>query len=97
MSFPEMSAAQVRNYATFLRRVLREDGIVFDENAANRPHHTDSKAILTEQFPFRKSVASNIVTTKNWCQDVWATRYVGDIFDRQDALFLRSHELRPPA
>ena len=90
MSFPEMSAAQVRYYGTFVRRVLREDGIFFDENAANLPHHVDSKAILAEQFPFRKSVTSKIVTTKNWCQDVWADRYVGDIFDRRDALFLRS-------
>jgi hypothetical protein len=89
MSFPEMSPAQVRSYGTFLRQVLRKDGVVFDENAANRPHHTDSKAILAELFPIRKSVTSNIVTTKNWSQDVWATRYIGEIFDRQDALLVR--------
>jgi hypothetical protein len=89
MSFPEMSAAQVRGYARFLRHVLREDGVVFDENAANRPHHTDSKAILAELFPFRKKVKSDILTTKNWSQDVWTTRYIGEIFDRQDALLLR--------
>ena len=89
MSFPEMSPAQVRSYGIFLRHVLRNDGVVFEENAANRPHHTDSKAILAELFPFRKSVTSNVVTTKHGCQDVWATRYIGEIFDRQDALLLR--------
>jgi len=89
MSFPEMSAAQVRNYGTFFRRVLRGDGVVFDENAALKPHHTDSKAILAELFPFRRHVSSTVVTTKNDCQDVWASRYLGDIFDRSDAMLLR--------
>lgn len=97
MSFPEMSTAQVRDYGAFFKRVLRDDGVVFDENATVRPHHTDSKAILSEFFPYRKTVASNIVTTKNWCQDVWASHYIGGIFDRQDALFLRSSPLKPPS
>jgi hypothetical protein len=89
MSFPEMSAAQVRNYGTFFKRVLRSDGVVFDENAAVKPHHTDSKAILAELFPFRRHVSSTLVTTKNDCQDVWASRYLGEIFDRNDAMLLR--------
>jgi hypothetical protein len=95
MSFPEMSPAQVGSYGRLLRQVLRKDGVIFDENAANKPHHTDSKAILKELFPFRKPVRSNIVTTKNWSQDVWATRYIGEIFDRQDALLARELHLGP--
>lgn len=95
MSFPEMSAAQVRHYANFLRQVLRDDGLVFDENAANRPHHTDSKAILAEVFPFRRRVSSEVVTTKNDCQDVWASRYIGEIFDCSDALYLQAPVITP--
>ncbi len=85
MSFPEMSAAQVRNYGAFFKRVLGEEGVVFDENASLKPHHVDSKAILAELFPFRRHVSSKVITTKNDCQDVWASRYIGAIFDRSDA------------
>jgi hypothetical protein len=95
MSFPEMSKAQVRDYGAFFKKMLRDDGIVFDETAALKPHHTDRKAILSEFFPYRKTVASTIVATKNWCQDVWASRYIGSIFDRQDVLFLRSSTFKP--
>jgi hypothetical protein len=89
MSFPEMSPAQVRYYAEYLKGVLRPDGVVFDENAAVKPHHTNSKAIFAEVFPYRKSVCSDVVMTKNWCQDVWASSYVGKVFDCSDAMFLR--------
>lgn len=89
MSFPEMSAEQVKYYAEFLRRVLRPDGVVFDENAAIKPHHTDSKAILSEVFPFRKRVSSEVVMTKNWCQDVWSSCYIPEVFDCSDALLLK--------
>jgi hypothetical protein len=65
MSFPEMSAPQVRYYAEFLKRTLRPDGVVFEENAALRPHHTDSKAILADVFPYRKTVSSDVIATKN--------------------------------
>ena len=86
MSFPEMSPAQVRYYAEFLKRTLRVDGVVFDENAALKPHHTDSKAIFAEVFPYRKVVASDVVVTKNWCQDVWASSYVGKVLDCSDTM-----------
>lgn len=89
MSFPEMSEAQVRHYALAFKRLLRDDGVVYDENAAIKPHHTDSKAILSEVFPFRKRIASSIVTTKDWCQDVWSSQYLGAVFDRSDAMLLR--------
>jgi hypothetical protein len=89
MSFPEMSPVQVRNYGAFFKRVLRPDGVVFDENAALKPHHTDCKAILTELFPFRRRVASSVIATKSYSQDVWANRYIGEIFDCSDAMFLR--------
>ncbi|SKA37848.1 putative sugar O-methyltransferase [Enhydrobacter aerosaccus] len=84
MSFTEMSPLQVRHYAETLRRLIGTDGVVFDENAAVRPHHTDSKAIFADVFPFRKHVESTTVTTKNWCQDVWANRYIGEVFDVSD-------------
>lgn len=71
MSFPEMSAAQVRHYGQLICRMLRPEGLVFDENAANRPHHTDSKAILSEIFPVRRPVKSGALTTKDGVQDVW--------------------------
>lgn len=89
MSFPEMSPAQVRYYAEFLKGVLRVDGVVFDENAALKPHHTDSKAIFAEVFPYRKGVSSDVVVTKNWCQDVWASSYVGKVFDCSDTMLLK--------
>lgn len=89
MSFPEMSPAQVGGYALFLKRTLRADGVVFDENHANKPHHTDSKAILAEVFGHRKKVSSELVATKYWCQDVWSTNYVPEVFDCSDAMLLR--------
>jgi hypothetical protein len=89
MSFPEMSVDQVKYYAQFLRRVLRPDGVVFDENAAIKPHHTDSKEIFSTFFPFRKRVSSEVVMTKNWCQDVWSGCYVPEIFDCSDASLLK--------
>ena len=94
MSFPEMSPAQVRYYALLLKRLLRPDGVVFDENDANKPHHTDSKAIFADVFPYRKRSASNIVATKNWCQDVWAKNYVGEVFNCSD--FLQQGDLIRP-
>jgi hypothetical protein len=99
MSFPEMTAVQVRAFVQLFKRVLRPDGIVFDENAALSPHHVDNKAILAEMFPFRKHVSSDIVTTKNWCQDVWSTRYLREIFDRSDAMLadLGANRSSPPA
>lgn len=97
MSFPEMSPEQVRYYAELLKRLLRTDGVVFDENAALKPHHTDSKAIFAEVFPYRKVVTSDVVVTKNWCQDVWASSYVGDVFDYSDATLRTSREPPPDA
>src|SRR5260221_1515320 len=79
MSFPEMSADQVRYYGLLFKRLLRNDGIVFEENGIVKRHHTDIKAIFTEIFPYRKHISSEIVTTKNWCQDVWSSRYIGAI------------------
>ncbi|UYN97327.1 MAG: putative sugar O-methyltransferase [Enhydrobacter sp.] len=89
MSFPEMSAQQVGYYAKLLKRLLRPDGIVFEENAALKPHHTDSKAVLAEVFPCRKKVSSDIVLTKNWCQDVWSSRYVPEVMNCTDTMLLR--------
>lgn len=89
MSFPEMSPQQVRYYGELLKRLLRVDGVVFDENAALKPHHTDSKAILAEIFPYRKSVSSDVVMTKNWCQDVWSSSYIGALFDPRDTMLLQ--------
>ncbi len=86
MSFPEMTSQQVRYYGELMKRLLRVDGMVFDENAANKPHHTDSKAILSEVFPYRKHVASNVVATKGWCQDVWTKSYVGEVLSCSDVL-----------
>ena len=91
MSFPEMTVAQVRYYGELFKKLLRNDGIVFEENAAIKPHHADIKAIFSDIFPFRKRVSSDVVTTKNWCQDVWSSRYLGQIFDCSD-LSLNFHE-----
>jgi hypothetical protein len=89
MSFPEMSAAQVRHYGELFKALVGNNGVVFDENAAIKPHHVDSKAILSSIFPFRKGVSSSTVTTKEQCQDVWSMRYLGEIFDRGDAMAAR--------
>ena len=84
MSFPEMSEAQVRFYAETIHRLLRHDGLVFDENSANRPHHVDSKKILSEVFPYRKTVSSSVIRTKADTQDVWSKVYVPEVFDCTD-------------
>ena len=88
MSFSEMSGAQIRYYGELFKKLLRPDGVAFDENAAPGAHHIDNKAIFSDLFPFRKRVSSDIIVTKNWCQDVWATNYVGEIFDCRDAALL---------
>lgn len=84
MSFPEMSAPQIRYYGTALKRLIGNDGVVFEENGIVHPHHVDCKSIFKEIFPYHRQVKSNVVTTKNWCQDVWASRYLGPIFNRSD-------------
>jgi hypothetical protein len=89
MSFPEMSQAQVVYYAETLKKLLRSDGVIFDENAALKPHHTDSKAIFAEVFPYRKKVSSDIIRTKNWCQDVWCNRYVPEVLSCTDTMLQR--------
>lgn len=85
MSFPEMSAAQIRYYGNVIKQLMGKNGVLFEENAALHPHHVDNKAIFAEVFPYHRKVSSNIVTTKNWCQDVWTNRYRGDIFDCSDS------------
>ncbi|MCA0302650.1 MAG: putative sugar O-methyltransferase [Proteobacteria bacterium] len=84
MSFTEMSEVQVRFYAETMNRMLRPDGLVFEENDANRPHHSDSKKILGEVFPYRKSVSSSVVRTKIAVNDIWSKIYVPDVFDCSD-------------
>ena len=91
MSFTEMSTEQIRSYGLIFKRLLGSDGIVFEENHVNRSHHTDIKAIFSEIFPYRRAAASTVVTTKNHCQDIWASRYLGEIFDRQDILLQRGN------
>jgi hypothetical protein len=61
MSFQEMSAQQVRAYARMFDRLLRPDGVVFDENENNNPlsYHVDSCQILAEVFPHWKRIESN--------------------------------------
>lgn len=93
MSFTEMSPRQVHRYATVLQQLVGSDGLVFDENAAVRPHHTDSKSIFAEVFAFRKHVESDLVTTKNWCQDIWANRYIAEIFDISDHAAFRTADM----
>jgi hypothetical protein len=90
LSFTEMTAAQVRSYGENFESLLGKNAVVFEENAMVRPHHTDIKAIFSEIFPYRKRVSSDIVLTKNWCQDVWSKRYIGSIFDRGDFTHLMS-------
>lgn len=85
MSFPEMSAAQIRYYGTVIKQLIGKDGVLFEENAALGPHHVDNKAIFSEIFPYHTRIGSSVVKTKNWCQDVWTNRYLGMIFDRSDA------------
>ena len=85
MSFSEMSVKQVRYYGTVIRQLIGSDGVLFEENATPGPHHVDNKAIFAEIFPYRRHFTSSVVTSKNWCQDVWANRYLGTIFDRSDA------------
>jgi hypothetical protein len=84
MSFPEMSAPQIRYYGEIVKQLIGNDGVLFEENAAVHPGHVDNKPIFEEIFPYRLHVTSDVVKTKNWCQDVWAARYLGNIFDRSD-------------
>jgi hypothetical protein len=66
MSFPEMSPAQVRYYADYFRRVLRPDGVVFEENGVIKPHHTDCVSIFASVFPFREEVKSPFGSQRLW-------------------------------
>ena len=88
-----LSAAQVRDYARYFKRLLRHDGVAYDANNVVHSFHTDSKAIFAEEFPYRLPVTSTLVASRNEQQDVWATRYIGEIFDRRDAMFLRAADL----
>jgi len=90
MSFPEMSAVQVRYYGEVIKRLIGRDGVLFEENGIVHAHHVDCKAIFREIFSYHRHVTSNVVTTKNWCQDVWTTRYIGTIFDRSDVAPLKA-------
>lgn len=85
MSFPEMSAEQVRFYADYFRRLLRPDGVVFDENGVYLAHHTDSDAILGSVFPYRKRVSSVLGISRD-CQNVWSKRYIREVFDCKDVM-----------
>lgn len=85
MSFPEMSAPQVRYYGKVIKELIGKHGVLFEENGVVHPHHVDNKAIFSEIFPYHVRINSQTVTTKNWCQDVWANRYLGTIFDQSDA------------
>lgn len=85
MSFSEMSVAQVRSYAEMFARLLRPDGVVFDENGVFLPHHVDSDAILGSIFAYHKRVSSVLAIDRNW-QSVWSSRYIGEIFDRSDRM-----------
>jgi len=91
MSFPEMTVEQVRYYGELFKRLIGNDGVVFEENGVVSPWHTDIKAIFSEIFPYRKHVSSDVITTKNWCQDVWSNRYFGNIFDCSDTMLLAKH------
>ena len=84
MSFSEMTRKQNCYYGEVIRQLIGKDGVLFEENAAPSSHHVDNKAIFAEIFPYHRRVTSSVVTTKNWCQDVWANRYLGSIFDRSD-------------
>ncbi len=86
MSFPEMSAPQIFYYGNCIKQLIGEDGVVFEENGVVHPHHVDCKAIFANIFPYHRHVTSRVVVTKNWCQDVWASRYLGPIFDRSDVV-----------
>ncbi|HEY2870414.1 MAG TPA: putative sugar O-methyltransferase [Reyranella sp.] len=96
MSFPEMSAEQVRFYVEYLRRLLRPDGLVFDENGVYLAHHTDSDAILGSAFPYRKRVSSVLGISRD-CQNVWSSRYIREVFDCQDVMLGRVQYLRGPS
>lgn len=86
MSFPEMSETQIRHYANLSARLLRPDGIFFDENGVYLPHHADSDAVLGSVFPFRKRLKSASVHIDRQCQNVWSKRYIGEIFDCDDLM-----------
>jgi hypothetical protein len=73
MSFQEMSPEQVRAYAHLFDRLLRPDGVVFDENENSDPlgYHIDSCQILAEVFPHWKRVESGDLEIERKCR-VWS-------------------------
>jgi hypothetical protein len=77
MSFSEMTEPQVRRYGELFASWIGKEGAVFEENAAVRPHHVDSKPILSSIFPYRTQAVSERVATKAWCQDVWTLSPMG--------------------
>jgi putative sugar O-methyltransferase len=72
MSFQEMSVEQVSTYARLFDRLLRPDGIVFDENenSALLSHHIDSCQILEEVFPAWNRIESGTLMIERKCR-VW--------------------------
>ena len=78
-------ALSPKDHGSVLKQLIGSDGVLFEENATPGPHHVDNKAIFAKIFPYRRRFTSSVVTTKNWCQDVWANRYLGVLFDRSDA------------
>lgn len=84
MSMNEMSLAQVRYYAEFIRRSLAPDGIFYEENAVGLDPHVDCRAEFHHHFPFRRHVRSYHVAAGLGQPFIWSNRYIPQIFDRWD-------------
>jgi len=76
LSFPEMTAAQVTNYATILKVLLGNTGMMFEQNWDGRwLGLLDCKSILADFFPYRQSFSGRSIParSKGKC-DLWSNQ-----------------------
>jgi putative sugar O-methyltransferase len=89
LSFPEMTEAQVRYYGERLRKLIGTEGVLFEQNNDGRwVGLLDCKAILSEYFPFRRTLRpKSIPVISKGTPDVWSNRPVTEIIGERHIPF----------
>jgi hypothetical protein len=89
-SFVEMSEKQVRHYAHGLKMMLRDTGILFEENwpgPYGKPDnfHCDAKSIIAQFFSYKNTLRpKSAPVIGSWLpglRETWANRPISDIID----------------
>ena len=73
LSMSEMTAHQVQTYAAAIARLIGESGVFFEQNQDNKPiGWIDCKDHICDQFPWRRSVQSQLAAMTEGRVDLWA-------------------------